>query len=134
MWAVRSPAQVFRGGNPGTLPYFIFTVYIITYTVPYVKVFIWFYTISLFYCLHLSSMVLSNSQEFCIERGKKMPVSEAQRKASEKWDKDKVDSLHLRVKKGMREVIQTHAEQHGESVNGFINRAIVETMERDNDR
>ena len=63
-----------------------------------------------------------------------MPVSEAQRKASEKWDKDKVDSLHLRVKKGMREVIQTHAEQHGESVNGFINRAIVETMERDNDR
>ena len=60
-----------------------------------------------------------------------MPVSESQRKASDKWDRDKVDSLHLRVKKGMREAIQTHAEQRGESVNGFINRAIIETMERD---
>ena len=60
-----------------------------------------------------------------------MPVSESQRKASDKWDRDKVDSLHLRVKKGMREAIQTHAEQRGESVNGFINRAIIETMERE---
>lgn len=61
-----------------------------------------------------------------------MPVSDSQRRATEKWNKDKVDSLHLRVKKGMREVLQEHAEKQGESVNGFINRAIAETMERDN--
>ena len=61
-----------------------------------------------------------------------MPVSDSQRRAIEKWDKGKVDSLHLRVKKGMRELLQAHAEKQGESVNAFINRAIVETMERDN--
>ena len=61
-----------------------------------------------------------------------MPVSDSQRRASEKWNKEKVDSLHLRVKKGLREVLQAHAEKQGESVNAFINRAIEETMERDN--
>ena len=60
-----------------------------------------------------------------------MPVSDSQRRATEKWNKDKVDSLHLRVKKGLREILQAHAEAQGESVNGFINRAIAETMERD---
>ena len=30
-----------------------------------------------------------------------------------------------------REEVQAHAEAHGESTNGFINRAISETMERD---
>lgn len=29
--------------------------------------------------------------------------------------------------------VQAHAEAHSESVNSFINRAIQETMERDND-
>ena len=61
-----------------------------------------------------------------------MPVSDSQRRATEKWNKDKVDSLHLRVKKGMREMLLAHAEKQGESVNSFINRAIAETMERDN--
>lgn len=61
-----------------------------------------------------------------------MAVSDSQRKAIEKWDREKVDSLHLRVKKGMRETLQAHAEKQGESVNAFINRAIAETMDRDN--
>ena len=30
-----------------------------------------------------------------------------------------------------RDAVQAHAEAHSESVNGFINRAIEETMERD---
>lgn len=33
--------------------------------------------------------------------------------------------------KGQKEVIKAHAEAHSESVNGFINRAIDEAMERD---
>ena len=35
------------------------------------------------------------------------------------------------VEKKKKETIQAHAEARGESVNGFINRAISETMERD---
>ncbi len=60
-----------------------------------------------------------------------MPPSEAQKQASKKWNQEKVDSLHLRLKKGMREVIQKHAESQNESVNLFVTRAIQETMERD---
>lgn len=41
------------------------------------------------------------------------------------------DRINLTVSKGEKETIQTHAEAHSESVNGFINRAITETMERD---
>lgn len=61
-----------------------------------------------------------------------MSVSEAQKRASEKWQKEKVDDLRVRVPKGQRAVIQDHAAKQGESLNGFINRAIKEAMERDN--
>ena len=42
--------------------------------------------------------------------------------------------MHLRVKKGMREALQAHAEKQGESVNAFINRTIAETMARDKEK
>lgn len=41
------------------------------------------------------------------------------------------DRISLIVPKGQKELIQAHAEAQGESTNGFINRAISETMERD---
>ena len=41
------------------------------------------------------------------------------------------DEIKIRVPKGQKELIQAHAEAQGESTNGFINRAISETMERD---
>lgn len=44
------------------------------------------------------------------------------------------DRINLIVKKGQKQVIQAHAEQNGESVNGFINRAIEETLQRDSER
>lgn len=43
------------------------------------------------------------------------------------------DDVRLQVKKGKKEIIKAHAEARSESVNGFINRAIEETMERDTD-
>lgn len=43
------------------------------------------------------------------------------------------DEIKVRVNKGRKEVVQAHAEARGESVNGFINRAIQETMDRDNE-
>ena len=43
------------------------------------------------------------------------------------------DEIKLRVPKGQKEVIKIHAEKYdGGSVNAFIQRAISETMERDN--
>jgi predicted HicB family RNase H-like nuclease len=43
----------------------------------------------------------------------------------------KYDRLEVVVPKGEKDAIKAHAEARGESVNGFINRAIQETMERD---
>lgn len=48
------------------------------------------------------------------------------------WIAEKLDRINLTVPKGQKEQIKTHAEKQGESVNAFINRAIAETMERDN--
>ena len=61
-----------------------------------------------------------------------MAVSKAQQKAVNKYMKENYDRINLTVPKGKKETIQAHAEARGESVNGFINRAISETMERDN--
>lgn len=41
------------------------------------------------------------------------------------------DEIKVRVDKGRKAEIKAHAEAQGESVNGFINRAIDETMGRD---
>ena len=45
--------------------------------------------------------------------------------------KENYDEIKIRMPKGQKGIIQAHAEANGESVNGFINRAITETMERD---
>lgn len=47
------------------------------------------------------------------------------------WQKENVDRVNLTMPKGRKEIIQAHAESMGTSVNGFINRAIEEAMERD---
>lgn len=61
-----------------------------------------------------------------------MPASKAQQKAVNKYMATNYDRINLTVPKGQKEAIKAHAEAHGESVNGFIGRAIAETMERDN--
>ena len=60
-----------------------------------------------------------------------MPASKAQQKAVSKYMKANYDVFQVRMPKGKKEVIQAHAQAQGESVNGFVNRAIDETMERD---
>ena len=44
------------------------------------------------------------------------------------------DRINLVVKKGMKDQIKEHADLQGESTNAFINRAIEETMNRDNEK
>lgn len=47
---------------------------------------------------------------------------------------EKYDRINLTVDKGKKEILKQHAEAQGESLNGFVNRAIDETVERDNEK
>lgn len=61
-----------------------------------------------------------------------MPASKAQQKAVAKYMKENYDVYQVRMPKGKKATIQAHAEQHGESLNAFINRAIDKAIEVDN--
>jgi len=61
-----------------------------------------------------------------------LAISKAQQQAVHKYVKANYDRVELTMPKGKKEHIKAHAAQHdGGSVNAFINRAIDETMERD---
>ena len=51
-----------------------------------------------------------------------------------KWNAKAYDRINLTVPKGRKDSIQAHAAALGESVNGFIGRAITHEMERDGGR
>lgn len=56
-------------------------------------------------------------------------------KVKDRYNAKAYDEIKVRVPKGEKEVIKAHAEKHdGGSVNGFIQRSIKETMERDNEK
>ena len=55
-------------------------------------------------------------------------------KSKNTWITKAYDRINLTVPKGQKDLIQAHAEAQGESTNGFINRAISETKERDKNR
>lgn len=55
----------------------------------------------------------------------------ARTRANRKYNEKAYDRISLTVKKGERDILRTHAEKQGESLNGFINRAIREAVERD---
>ena len=57
--------------------------------------------------------------------------TDVRKNGNKKWDANNLDRISIAMKKGKKEDIKNHAEQNGESVNSFINRAITETMERD---
>ena len=52
-------------------------------------------------------------------------------KVKDRWNAKAYDEIKVRVSKGDKDIIKAHAESNGESVNGFINRAITEAIERD---
>ena len=64
---------------------------------------------------------------------KKSRYTPAQKKAAEKYLKESVEDIRIRVPKGKKAIVKAHAEQQGESMNQFVIRAINETMERDTD-
>ena len=62
-----------------------------------------------------------------------MAVSKAQQRATAKYEAKNYDKLLLRLPKGKKDTIRSFSACRQESVNGFINRAIAETMKRDSE-
>lgn len=63
------------------------------------------------------------------------PISKAQQKAVHNYVLNNYDRIELTVKpKGRKDEIKAHAEQQGETLNSFINRAIDEAIKRDTDK
>ena len=60
-----------------------------------------------------------------------MPVPKANQRAVNKYVKNNYDRINVTMPKGKKETIQAHAEARGESVNGFINRAIDHQISQD---
>lgn len=58
-------------------------------------------------------------------------MGKAHTRAQNKYIAKVYDRINLTVEKGKKEAIKAHADSKGESVNGFINRAIDEAMERE---
>ena len=58
-------------------------------------------------------------------------MSEPKKRNQYDFDKKKYDHVHLQLPKGRKAELQEHAQRRGESLNGFMNRAADETMERD---
>lgn len=61
-------------------------------------------------------------------------MGKASTKAQNKYIAKAYDRINLVVEKGKKEIIKSHAESRGESVNGFINRAIDEAIQHDNEK
>ena len=58
-------------------------------------------------------------------------TGKAATRAKNKYNSQNYDSLRIVVPKGQKEELQAHAANFGESLNGFVNRAVQETLERD---
>lgn len=63
-----------------------------------------------------------------------MARTEAENRAIQKYEREKVDRVVFRVAKGKKEQIQEHAAARGESLSAFLNRAVDEAMERDSQK
>ena len=62
---------------------------------------------------------------------KKTRYTEAQKRAAEKYLKESVEDIRIRVPKGKKAAVKAHADKQGESMNAFVVRAIDETIKRD---
>ena len=65
--------------------------------------------------------------------GKYKGYTEARERANEKYRKEKIDTILVRIPKGKKAVIQDAANEQGVSVNQFINDAIDAAIGTDTD-
>jgi uncharacterized protein (DUF1778 family) len=61
-------------------------------------------------------------------------MSKTSAKVKNRYNDKAYDRINLTVPKGQKDIIKAHAESQGESVNGFIQRAIAETIDNDKER
>ena len=66
-----------------------------------------------------------------LNRGDCVSTSEAKLRANRKHQQEKLEEIKFRVPKGNKARIQAYAQSCGESTNGFIYRAINETIARE---
>lgn len=59
-------------------------------------------------------------------------VSKAQQKAVNKYVKNNYDRINVTFPKGQKDVIQSAAEAAGETVNGYIKKAVELRLESEN--
>lgn len=57
-----------------------------------------------------------------------MPLTEARRRANDKYIAKAYEQIITRVKKGQKAQIQAYAESQGLSLNGYINKLIEKDM------
>lgn len=65
------------------------------------------------------------------------PKSQQQREAADKYLKEKVDTIAIRVPKGKKAIIRAHADACGQSLNKYIEEAVdsrMATEEADSDQ
>lgn len=60
-----------------------------------------------------------------------MPLSEKKKASNAKWDAENLKRLSLAVPVSLHDRMKEHTEKTGETMNGFIKRAIVETLEKE---
>ena len=58
-------------------------------------------------------------------------MNEKKKRNQYKFDKEKYHHIHLQTPKGKKEIIKSHAEKQGKSLNAFVNEAIDNQIERD---
>ena len=61
-----------------------------------------------------------------------MPITEKRKETMMEYARKNLKRIPLDVQKEHYERIKAHAEERGETINGFIKRAIDEAMQRDN--
>lgn len=84
--------------------------------------------------LYYNKAILERVPEFSgspEKEGITVAVSKSQQKAVHKYVKANYDRMELTIPKGQKDIIKSHAENRGESANGFVWRAVQETIERD---
>lgn len=60
-----------------------------------------------------------------------MPYTDAQKRATAKYNAKAYDRIEIKVKKGQKEIIQKHAEEQGKSLNSYIVDLIESDMQDD---
>lgn len=62
-----------------------------------------------------------------------MSVSVSQQRATKKYQ-SKLQRIYVWLSPEQKELITAHTEKTGESINAFVQRAVAETMTRDNNK